>query len=884
MLKFTIASIVQVESESSIMDNEHDDHHHYPIDEGSFSSEPTPVPKESPPPPTYQRVMTNSDRQQQQQLREGGGGGRPLDNFLVDCVSLSLSVDDVATLPSAALEPPSPLSRQYEYPPSLNSSVIETPTNAKMGTTPAATLSLARSRRKQQLQKNHAYTETNNPAAAAAAAVTAANNTKNNDNYYSSVPPPIHEVIMDDNEDHETNQDNTSTVGGESDTSFECIEDRSLANRARRSLRSDGPSSHRSLLSSPDGQPDIPKQQEAVQYHQLYPNNGTNEEEDIECLQRRPRHNKRSDHKSNVSDGHYYSDGMIGSDDVVRVHESALHALQKLKEELVKSNQRSEGLSKEKESWQREQQHLRQKLTLLQNVDQQRESELHQLRHDHKVLQQDQESVERERDLVVEEKQNLEVQSRETARITKELRHRTLAADNRHKELKGQLDKINDELETALAAKGEIGVELARTKTEQIETERKLVELQNTLSDVTSEKESALQNDQEHAKQLLFERNKCQELRKLSEAEISRLNSSLRKADESLHRLRAELTPKVLSAVRKAATPSYTSGRLAAPLVPPTLDSAIADRLAGLRDSTERAHLIRVHKRELTRLKADRDHIIGKLENEHAVALKKVTKQFDAKRVSDIENVTHKLKQEHELRIEEFEEEHRKRISQLQKEFGRSQEDSNESLEEALSRIAQLTHDHDGETTRRQALERTVDDLRRQMRSQQKDDKIQHVGELDKHRREWESEKEMLLGSLQRDCNDAFDNTRRDWTASTKIIRDTMIQTNDCNNTGIGNDDNRKFQLASTSPRYLNQQQQQQQSTRTSPLSMNSVTMFFPENKSPVDTIPDGKGVFIAAPPRLNSSPAGSPSIISKSYLDIDSVLRQTEELVQSIL
>ena len=830
----------------SIMDNEHDDHHHYPIDEGSFSSEPTPVPKESPPPPTYQRVMTNSDRQQQQQLREGGGRGRPLDNFLVDCASLSLSVDDVATLPSAALEPPSPLSRQYEYPPS--------PINAKMGTTPAATLSLARSRRKQQLQKNYAYTETNNPAAATAT-VTAANNTKNNNNYYSSVPPPIHEVIMDDNEDHETNQDNTSTVGGESDTSFECIEDRSLANRARRSLRSDGPSSHRSLLSSPDGQPDIPKQQEAVQ-----------------------------DHRSNVSDGHYYSDGMIGSDDVVRVHESALHALQKLKEELVKSNQRSEGLSREKESWQREQQHLRQKLTLLQNVDQQRESELHQLQHDHKVLQQDQERVKRERDLVVEEKQNLEIQSRETARITKELRHRTLAADNRHKELKGQLDIINDELETALAAKGEIGAELARTKTEQIETEKKLTEVQNTLSDVTSEKESALQNDQEHAKQLLFERNKYQELRKSSEVEISRLNSSLRKADESLHRLRAELTPKVLSAVRKAATPSHTSGRLDAPLVPPTLDSAIADRLAGLRDSTERAHLIRVHKRELTRLKADRDHTIGKLENEHALALKKVTKQFDAKRVSDIENVTHKLKQEHELRIEEFEEEHRKRISQLQKEVGRSQEDSNESLEEALSRIAQLTHDHDGETTRRQALERTVDDLRRQMRSQQKDDKIQHVGELDKHRREWESEKEMLLGSLQRDCNDAFDNTRRDWTASTKIIRDTMIHTNDCNNTGIGNDDNRKFQLATTSPRYLNQQQQQQQSTRTSPLSMNSVTMFFPENKSPVDTIPDGKGVFIAASPRLNSSPAGSPSVISKSYSDIDSVLRQTEELVQSIL
>jgi hypothetical protein len=906
--------------------------HYYPVDEDSFSSEPTPVPNTyRPPPPTFQTATNYDDRQQQQQQQRDDGRHHQVENSLLESALLSLSVDDAATLPSLALDPPSPLSRpsesllintsiaESEYEREYTASTSMTPINAKkVATTPTTTLSLARSRRKQQLQKNTNGTRS------------AEKQNKHNKSNNTAVHP-IQEVIMDDNnnEDDENNQDNTSTVGEESDTFFECLSDRSLANRARRNMRSDGPSSYRSLLSSPDGQPNMPKQRNAMIQHNMHNNTqtGSSVDEDDRHLLGRQGHRRSPHHRNNFSDSISNNNrNDIGSDDVVRVHESALHALQQLKEELVKSNQRNEQLSLEKESWTEEQQQLRQKLTSLQTVDRQRSTELDRLRQDHDHLQQDHKTIEKQRDELVEEKRNLEFQSREAARTTKELRHRTLAADNRHKELKGQLDKLNDELETALSAKGNLAAELARAQTERMDLETESAEIRKKLSDATSTLKSKLKRDEHYDDQLRIECKNLQELRTSSDTEIGRLNTSLRKANDALHRLRAELTPKVRSAVRHMTTPSlgqreskmtgtgaFVDGGAAASsslasssLVPPsTLDSAIADRLARLRDSAERAHLIRGHKREIARLKADRDATIEKLENNHSDALKKAAKQFNVKRKSELEDLTQNLKQQHESHLEDVEEEHRKRISQLQKDHARSQEESDESLEEALSRVARLVQDHKSGTARRQTLERTLEDLNQKMRTQQKESQAQHVNELDKRRREWESEKETLLGNLQRDCNVVFDNRRR---TGADVYEGGNNNSNNINN-------NTTAPRSTISPRYLNtqqqhppsihqgqrhpsQQQQQQQHQGPSPLSMHSA-MFFHEEKNTVDTVPNGtttnsttRGTVAVLPsPGRISSPTvemvggtGSPSIISKSYSDIDSVLRETEELVNGIL
>jgi hypothetical protein len=278
--------------------------------------------------------------------------------------------------------------------------------------------------------------------------------------------------------------------------------------------------------------------------------------------------------------------------------------------------------------------------------------------------------------------------------------------------------------------------------------------------------------------------------------------------------------------------------------------------------------LIRGHKREISRLKAERDLTIQKLEAEHADALKKTAKQYEAKRVTQLEELTQRLQQQHEAQLEDIEEEHRKRVSQLQQDYGRMQEESDESLQEALSRVASTTQDYEREATRRQALERSMEDLRRQLEVDKKELQKRHAEEMERKRLDWESEKDTMLVVLQKDCNSVFDNRRRSWT-----LRGNGVPT----------------PRSTGSPQYHPPPlsgQHQHQPPRPSPLSM-SPSIFFPE-KTTLDT-GGTRGTYIASSPSRQSPPSdtgrgGPPSLISQSYSDIDSVLRETEELVQSIL
>jgi hypothetical protein len=345
--------------------------------------------------------------------------------------------------------------------------------------------------------------------------------------------------------------------------------------------------------------------------------------------------------------------------------------------------------------------------------------------------------------------------------------------------------------------------------------------------------------------------------------------------------------------------------------------------MARLRDSAERAHLIRGHKRELARVKSDFHAKIRELQIDHADALKKAAKQLDAKRKAELEELTQKLNQQHESNLEEVEEEHQKRLSQLQKDYGRSQKEADDSLEDALDRIARVTQDHGREKGRRHALERTAEDLQRKMQAQMKELQAKHGSELDKRKRQWESEKETLLGNLQREFNVAFDNRRRgfsdrtnksNWGAPSVHIEASNTprsMPSQVHAHGL------RPPIASSSNYHPTKHHQYQPPVAgPSPLSMNSAA-FFPESKShdnnpshlkviapAVDgtaTNGDTGGAAIVVPtPVTHASTtidqlftdlggggvnvSASPSIISKSYSDIDSVLRDTEELIQSIM
>ena len=809
--------------------------YHDLTEEGSFYSEQTPVPNTfRPPAPTFQPPSMAMNRP----VARGGGH----DNHhasLLNSTLLSLSVEDeMGTLPSLTFSPPSPLSQPSQSLFDENKYVSSSASKSysRVSSSPS-TLSLARKRRQQRAQNSSSRSERSQTSA--------------------KKSPPMEEVYMKENQPPNVQQSPVQEVSPNSedaDTFFECVDDKSLSERARMAIQSETHSSPGdSVVSSLDGQPSILNQYTG---------------QPLENIQ----------------------EAAIGGGDVVRVHESALHALQQLKEELVMANQRNEELTREKQVWKEEEEQLRQEVMALQTDNRQKEEDLERLRENQEK------PSESENNDWMEEKKKLEEQARESTRTIKEFRHRILAGENKQKELKGQLDKINAELESALATKGAMEAEIEQAQMDRMELESTVESLRKELAEATKERDSTTSNEQQLEEELAMERKQHKELRVSSEAEIGRLNSSLRRANEALHRLKGQVTPKGRSSGASfdgMQNTSMLSTNSASPGfgVAPTLDSAIADRMARLRDSAERAHLIRGHKRDLARIKADRDMKLRQLESEHLDATKKLTKQLDAKRKSELEELTKKLNEEHESHLEEIEEEHQKRMDQLQKDFERTQEDADENLEDALNKISRLTQDHGREKGRRHALEKSVEDLQRKMRAQQKDMQAKHSAELKERKKQFESEKDTLLGSIQRECNNAFASRRRG--------SGTFIETTDSVPTQL---QGHGYRPPSTSSQRQ-QQQQQHQHTGPSPLSMTSTT-FFPESKTqlkviaptPATIVGDGSTAhFIAPSPRRfqTASPTnifreigGSPSIISKTYsdMDIDSVLRETEELVQSIM
>eukprot|EP00536_Pseudo-nitzschia_multiseries_P005604 jgi/Psemu1/303467/fgenesh1_kg.107_\ len=183
------------------------------------------------------------------------------------------------------------------------------------------------------------------------------------------------------------------------------------------------------------------------------------------------------------------------------------------------------------------------------------------------------------------------------------------------------------------------------------------------------------------------------------------------------------------------------------------------------------------------------------------------------------------------------------------------------------------------------------------------------MGELEKRRHLWESEKEALLGNLQREFNVAFDNRRRDINGNIKWAgTPTGMTTNTVQRNNLHVDTNETPHSAPSQGHghFPPQFSSQQQTNGPSPLSINSEIFFADNNKktsigkptgrpgttSTRDTTsyfassrnhPDDSPSPIAMVSRVGSND-GSPTIVSRSYSDIDSVLRETEELVQSIL
>lgn len=111
--------------------------------------------------------------------------------------------------------------------------------------------------------------------------------------------------------------------------------------------------------------------------------------------------------------------------------------------------------------------------------------------------------------------------------------------------------------------------------------------------------------------------------------------------------------------------------------------------------------------------------------------------------------------------------------------------------------------------------------------------RAQHAADLDAKRKEWEVERDTLLTIIQKDCNMAFEQHRR------------------------------QRQNPSLTPKYTNQ-------SRDSPIAVD--VELYQSKKSPltIDT-------------SLEPSFGNGANLVSPAYSEIDNVLRETEDLIQSI-
>ena len=166
----------------------------------------------------------------------------------------------------------------------------------------------------------------------------------------------------------------------------------------------------------------------------------------------------------------------------------------------------------------------------------------------------------------------------------------------------------------------------------------------------------------------------------------------------------------------------------------------------------------------------------------------------------------------------------------MQDESNKQTEAADESFAAAMTKMATTMQQYERETARRDAMEKQVKQLNHQLEDDRNRLKNRHAAELERRRTEWEEERSTLLEIIQKECNSVFERKRMGW-------------------------------------------------SKPGPTSVAGGADFFSELLT-VDTNMDAP-----SPGRKDASRVStSPSMISPTFSDIDSVLRQTEELVESIM
>ena len=392
---------------------------------------------------------------------------------------------------------------------------------------------------------------------------------------------------------------------------------------------------------------------------------------------------------------------------------NSLQTLIRMKEELARANEKLKTMEQRNRILVGERDDLGNKLR---EQDEISRNQVMELKLELSRLQGISETMQTQRQDWSSEKKRLEEQIRGAAREKKELMHKRLASENRQKELKVQIDRLQAQLETTNSEKSHLLDDCSRLQQQNSALERNRTELEEKMDllatqqshsgqlqaekeEWTKEKES-LQRELEQVgtsltdvkKQFDDARNSHQEEKERLESELQDSNAKLQHSNETgrqeIEKLQAEIrgcneTIQHLRESRSSIrspnslagnTVRFQSERASAPSASSPLyqnnnqsfePSAISERLARIRDSSERASLIRSHNREMARIREEKESAIKSLEASHADAMRRARKHADLKLESRLHELKTSLQQEYDEKLEEVESSYRRQIAEV---------------------------------------------------------------------------------------------------------------------------------------------------------------------------------------------------------------------------
>lgn len=319
--------------------------------------------------------------------------------------------------------------------------------------------------------------------------------------------------------------------------------------------------------------------------------------------------------------------------EVSRVHESALQALLSLKQELVKSQARNQIISLEKKNLERKlhKQELEwnKQVTSLEEALASKKEELEELS---SSFQQERTTWEAK-----------------LAREKKEALHRKLASDNRIKEARESLESTKKELVETTQRHTQLAQEHSTVVRDKATLEQENLEFKRQIQDNHQVEEEALQqlkgDVNEKEKQIAQMTMDMSQMKETHRKEIDQWRAKWKEQQETLEESKAQ----------KSGRNSGAAVRFQEPERPP-LEPSVADRLARMRDSAERAHLIKTHKREIARLKMEHNQVLQKLEARHEEALRATQEEVQLSLASKMDELRMSLKKEHDAQIQKIQE------------------------------------------------------------------------------------------------------------------------------------------------------------------------------------------------------------------------------------